>query len=270
MTTMTKPTTMAVMLLTHNASMAEHMKAAGAKDQDAAALVEEDFATFSQLLEIESSLLFQTVANCGIKARSAALIVAYCERMRNSHSNNARLDIDNLPVVARRSLLVEHKRDARRIAEKAGSSQFVFEILDPTADAMAPENLGNVLIGRASTHLGNLLKDHKNDIEGAEAEYCRAIEADPSNADAHIIIGNLLIDHKKDAEGGEAHFRRAIKIDPNSADAHVSLGKVLLHHKKDVESAEAEFRCAIEIDPNNPETRMHLGMLLVTMKKETF
>ena len=50
-------------------------------------------------------------------------------------------------------------------------------------------------------NLGNLLMNHRKDIDGAEAEYRRAIEIDPNNALAHWNLSLLLEKQRGDLRG---------------------------------------------------------------------
>ena len=70
-------------LLTVNATLEEHFAAAGAKDPTAAAAIlkEEEIESIQALLDIEESILLETLTKiCGIKAGSATRIHAYCQQ----------------------------------------------------------------------------------------------------------------------------------------------------------------------------------------------
>ena len=60
-----------------------------------------------------------------------------------------------------------------------------------------------------------LLENHREDFDGAEAAYRRAIEIDPNYADAHYNLALLL--EPGGLDGAEAAYRRAIEINPNYA-----------------------------------------------------
>jgi len=75
----------------------------------------------------------------------------------------------------------------------------------------------------------------------------RALELDPSCAEAHAVLGNLQFE-AKDYKGAEEHFRRAIQLDPNYATAHQWYGRYLMlrEHR---DEALSEFFTAIDLDP---------------------
>ena len=54
------------------------------------------------------------------------------------------------------------------------------------------------------------------------------IEINPKHSPAHSNLGWLLKNHKQDYDGAEKHYRRAIEIDPENATAHNNLGGLLM------------------------------------------
>ncbi len=78
----------------------------------------------------------------------------------------------------------------------------------------------------------------------------RALELDPSCAEAHAVLGNLQF-AARDFRGAEEHFRRAIQLDPNYATAHHWYGRyLLLHQHRD--QALSEYLTAVDLDPLSP------------------
>ena len=85
----------------------------------------------------------------------------------------------------------------------------------------------------------------------------RAIELDPSLADAHLGLGNMIqIDFKW--EEAEEHFRRAIEIEPNNAQAHQWLGDMYWISGRASESV-PEIRKAVALDPSAGAIRADLA-----------
>src|SRR5262249_16056146 len=72
--------------------------------------------------------------------------------------------------------------------------------------ALAAQNLGRALYA-------------KKDLDGAIAEFRKAIELDPTLAPAYSGLGVALRD-KKDLDGAIAQFRKAIEVDPKYAPAY--------------------------------------------------
>jgi len=78
----------------------------------------------------------------------------------------------------------------------------------------------------------------------------RALELDPSCAEAHAVLG-MLLDYERDHKGGEEHLRRAIQSDPNYATGHHWYG-LCLELCGQREAALAELQKALDLDPLSP------------------
>ncbi len=74
----------------------------------------------------------------------------------------------------------------------------------------------------------------------------KAVEADPSYAEAQVLLGTLLLDASEDnADEAEAHFRKALEASPRNTGAQVGLARVLSirgEHEKAVEALEKAAR----------------------------
>jgi serine/threonine-protein kinase len=84
----------------------------------------------------------------------------------------------------------------------------------------------------------------------ARASANRALELDPTCAEAHAVLGNLQL-AAKEPRLAEEHFRRAIQLDPNYATAHHWYGRFLLvtDHR---DQALSEYLTAVDLDPLSP------------------
>jgi TolB-like protein/Flp pilus assembly protein TadD len=83
----------------------------------------------------------------------------------------------------------------------------------------------------------------------------RALELDPSCAEAHAVLGNLqAAPPARDFKGAEQHFKRAMELDPSYATAHHWYGRYLLLHG-DMDKALKEFETAVDLDPLSPSIR---------------
>jgi eukaryotic-like serine/threonine-protein kinase len=67
-------------------------------------------------------------------------------------------------------------------------------------------------------------KYNLNDIEGALADYNKAIEIDPKNSNAYNNRGNLRTDKLNDTKGALADYNKAIEIDPQNAYPYYNRG----------------------------------------------
>ena len=93
------------------------------------------------------------------------------------------------------------------------------------------------------------------DLEGAIADYNRAIELDPKYAAAYSNRGNAK-QAKGDLDGAIADCSRAIELDPKDAMAHKYRG-VAKKAKGDLEGAIADYNRAIELDPKYSAAYFH-------------
>ena len=93
----------------------------------------------------------------------------------------------------------------------------------------------------------------ENTFDRAEAAYRKAIELDPSLANALTNLGNLMYRRSrlKDAEN---FYVRALQIDPEQPEAFYNLG-FLLYDRGEIQAAVLNFRRAVRSDPviNSPD-----------------
>jgi TolB-like protein/Tfp pilus assembly protein PilF len=118
-------------------------------------------------------------------------------------------------------------RPARQAAEKALD-------LDPNLAA-------------AHGQLGHLFMMYDWDWSGAEREVRRAVELDPNNLLARVVLGDLLTALGRFPEALEQK-RRAVAVDPLSAVAQSSYGRTLYRARR-YEEAIAHLQRAIELEP---------------------
>jgi tetratricopeptide (TPR) repeat protein len=97
--------------------------------------------------------------------------------------------------------------------------------------------------------------------EGAAAAR-KAIEMDPTFAEAYYTLGELLAISDEDTKGAIEAWRTAIKLKPKLFDAYFLLG-MHLAVAGDVKGAEEVYRKAMDIDPRKMACRFALGRLLV-------
>jgi len=129
----------------------------------------------------------------------------------------------------------------------------------------------------------------------------KALELDDSLAEAHVSMATCLINTKRDLKGAEREFRRALELNPSYATGHhwYALGLLQLEGRWDEavreiteaanldplsqiialntakilfwagrrEEAMAQFRRAVELNPDNAFTRAEFGMAIVYMSR---
>jgi tetratricopeptide (TPR) repeat protein len=126
--------------------------------------------------------------------------------------------------------------DQRRVFEQA-----MQEYRDAQAfNADRAESWTN--LGALEVRLGNR--------ERAEADYQRAIRAQPQFIPPYINLADLYRQQDREAEG-ERVLRRALAIPVDSGDAHYALGLLLIRQKRSDEALR-EFAKAVELSPEIP------------------
>ncbi len=80
----------------------------------------------------------------------------------------------------------------------------------------------------------------------------------------HICLGRALA-YQGDAKGAEEEFRKANQLDPSDADGHRGLGSIQ-EQQKNYDAALEEYRLAEKIDPDNSETHQDVGRVLLVQK----
>jgi tetratricopeptide (TPR) repeat protein len=99
-------------------------------------------------------------------------------------------------------------------------------------------------------------------LEGAIAEFQRAIELEPGNAGAyrHLSLAYKLGGRPDDAI---AAYQKAAEANPEAGWPRVGLGQLYLEENR-VEEAIAEFKQAIELEPDNADAYTYLGQVYLT------
>lgn len=89
----------------------------------------------------------------------------------------------------------------------------------------------------------------KDAILQAKAAATRALEIDPTLAEAHTFLAYSLAVYDWNWVEAERKFRRAMELDPNNSTAHFRYGQIYLAPRGHSEEAIAEVRRALEIEP---------------------
>jgi TolB-like protein/Flp pilus assembly protein TadD len=85
----------------------------------------------------------------------------------------------------------------------------------------------------------------------AKAEVQRALDLDPTSAEAHYVRGNILMYYDWDFPAAEKELREAIRLEPGNATAHQWLAQYFMIEKR-LSEAQAETDIALELDPVSP------------------
>lgn len=105
---------------------------------------------------------------------------------------------------------------------------------------------------------GCKLDESEATYDGAEAAYRRAVELDPSLANALTNLGNLMFKRGRPDEA-EQCYRRALAIDPEQPEAYYNLG-FLLYDRGEVQEAIDGFKRALGSDPAFADAHFNLAM----------
>lgn len=97
----------------------------------------------------------------------------------------------------------------------------------------------------------------KGNLDGAIADYTKAIELDPSFAAAYFNRGAVR-NRKDDSEGAMADYSKAIELNPNLADAYLYRG-ILRFDKGDLDTALVDFNKVLELNPRSAQAYNHRG-----------
>jgi serine/threonine protein kinase/Tfp pilus assembly protein PilF len=99
---------------------------------------------------------------------------------------------------------------------------------------------------------------------GAKARQAaaKALELDPSLGEAHASMGLVLLMFEWDFSGAERQFQRAIDLNPSYPYAHQWYGELLWATGR-YEEAVKEIRKALELEPFTPILNVNLGMALM-------
>jgi len=114
-------------------------------------------------------------------------------------------------------------------------------------------SMASAYVGLARAHW-DLLWPSREDAEIVGRVTQKAVELDPSSADALVSSGNVKLGRDWDLHGAEEDFRRAIAASPNNALAHGALSGLLFNlGRKDEALREAQI--AQELDPTSNNLR---------------
>jgi serine/threonine protein kinase/TolB-like protein len=96
--------------------------------------------------------------------------------------------------------------------------------------------------------MSSLVLPPREAMPKARAAATRALELDETLAEAHASLGMIKAQYEWDGRGAEKEFRRAIELNPSYAIAHQWYGFLLYEHVR-FDEALAEFNRAQELDP---------------------
>ncbi|HEY8559210.1 MAG TPA: winged helix-turn-helix domain-containing protein [Pyrinomonadaceae bacterium] len=115
-------------------------------------------------------------------------------------------------------------------------------------------------LAEAHATLGSIKHFYDWDFAGAEKDFKRAIEINPSNAEAHQMYSYYLTSMGR-FEESLAEMRRAYELDPLSLEKINGIGEVFYFQRR-YDPALEEFRKALRMDVNSGLTHWEIGRAL--------
>jgi eukaryotic-like serine/threonine-protein kinase len=103
-------------------------------------------------------------------------------------------------------------------------------------------------------------------IPEAKAAALKALELDPSLAEAHVAVGHIKLWLDWDWAGAEREFRRGLELNPNLALAHNQYAMYLATVGR-LDDAISEVKQAQQLDPLSPIINSDLGWYLLYAKR---
>jgi Tfp pilus assembly protein PilF len=97
------------------------------------------------------------------------------------------------------------------------------------------------------------------------AELQRALELDPQNAEARMVLGAAYLEHAQ-PKPAQDEFAQLLAHEPNNAEAHVGSGMALAdegNHQAAIE----EYKTALKLDPQASDVLYKMGVSQLQLKQ---
>ncbi len=165
----------------------------------------------------------------------------------------------------------------RQVLQDAGATSDLLSALDTAKIAADAGGTGSGSSGQDSVareaavleHMGHGAQLDRNRFHPREAEpeYRAAVDSDPTNAFAHLVLGDVL-ERLGQPDPAIKEFREAVRLEPDMAEAHFGLATMLHLKKRDRQEAFGEFDRALSLAPDDTRTRRaYAGYLEMDGKK---
>lgn len=126
---------------------------------------------------------------------------------------------------------------------------------DP-AYALAYTSLADVYV---MLSIGFAILPTRDTLPKAREAALKALELDPTLADAHVALGLVAVCYDWDRQAAKRHFERALELNPNSVSAHLRIEVYLAFLEGEYEEGIAHLERAQELDPLNLHVKARLG-----------
>jgi tetratricopeptide (TPR) repeat protein len=112
------------------------------------------------------------------------------------------------------------------------------------------------------------IAEREQEYEKAINEYEAELRVAPDSARAHFRVGYLYQVSRGDPGTASEHLSKAVELDPTSADAHVEFGRVLYQLDR-LRAAADQFEHALKIDGRNLTANYNLAMVYQYMDRRS-
>jgi eukaryotic-like serine/threonine-protein kinase len=141
-------------------------------------------------------------------------------------------------------------RTGTRAGTEKAIEYFQAAIAKDPNDALSYAGLANAYRGLSSLYMAPL-----DAMPKARAAAVRALELDETLAESHASLGVLRLFHDWDWPGAEKEFRRALELNPSLVEAHLGEATYLATLGR-FDDALAEDKLALSLDPASPRARV--------------
>ncbi len=124
--------------------------------------------------------------------------------------------------------------------------------------AIAPANANAYM-------MRGLIHSMKNEIPQSFEDYNKAIGVNPGYSEAYLNRGVLFTDKTNEPEKGLADFKRAYELNPNNADAPINIG-IALYKMRQFQQAIQQYNSVLQAAPNNGRVYYLLALVYSEMK----
>jgi len=147
-----------------------------------------------------------------------------------------------------RKLAWHHTRDATAAARALFEEAIALDATFPLAHAY-------LAFTHALEYVNRWSGDPERSLERAQQLVNRALQLDPSEAQAHFVQGVVHV-WQKQVDEAIVDAKKAIALDPNLADGYGLLGSALHYAGRSTEAL-AAFDCLVRLDPHYPAVYLH-------------
>jgi adenylate cyclase len=123
-------------------------------------------------------------------------------------------------------------------------------------DPQFPAPHAGLALSAISEYVSDWTHDPAQTLDEAESWARGAVELNDQDPVSHMALGHVMI-WRRDLEGALAQFRRALALDPNFAQGHTAVGMALMYAGRAAEALEP-IATAMRLDPHYSSIVLHI------------